>query len=418
MERSKAVIVSHLTKIYTLGQFNHNSLKRELESRRARRKGREDPNSIIGSRTGTFTALDDVSFDVYEGEIFGIIGRNGRGKSTLLKVMSEITAPTKGTIAIKGKVSSLLEVGSGFDRELTGRENIYLNGSILGMSKAEIDSKIEDIIAFSEVGEFIDTPVKRYSSGMFVKLAFSVAAHLDNDIMVLDEILAVGDQAFRSKSIEKIRSKADEGRTVLYVSHNMNYIRQVCDRCAVLDKGKLVFIGETESAINYYLRNILVADTRRELEGMPRSARLTDRRMILTSAEYPGRDNITFTSQEKMTVRLHWKDLKDYTGLCLRSEVWTVDDRHLASYPLENICDGKEGLEHRVDIDYDISVFTPGTYKFKYTFYFPAPNGTVIDTDRVIGLFFEVKRRENTVWDSGNWGYIRLGGAKIHEDRR
>ena len=194
-----------------------------------------------------FLVLDDVSFEVSKGECVGIIGHNGAGKSTLLKLISRITAPTSGDIWMNGRVASMLEVDTEFHGELTGRENIYMNGAILGMKKKEIDEKMEDIIEFSECRQFIDTPVKRYSSVMYVKLAFSVAAHLDSEIMIMDEVLAVGDINFQQKCLEKMRSVAtEEGRTILYVSHNMSTIRTLCNRCMVLDHGKLNFDGDAE----------------------------------------------------------------------------------------------------------------------------------------------------------------------------
>lgn len=252
------IAVSHIVKQYRLGQIGGTTLRDELQRFGARIRHREDPTKRIGAReyqTGeTFLALDDVSFEVKSGERVGIIGRNGAGKSTLLKLISRVTAPTSGWIGLNGRVASMLEVGTGFHGELTGRENIYMNGAILGMSKREIDRKMEDIIEFSECRQFIDTPVKRYSSGMYVKLAFSVAAHLDSEIMIMDEVLAVGDMAFQKKCLDKMSdvSKA-QGRTILYVSHNMNTIRQLCDRCIVLDHGRLIFDGDVEEAISRYM---------------------------------------------------------------------------------------------------------------------------------------------------------------------
>ncbi|MCR4804380.1 MAG: ABC transporter ATP-binding protein, partial [Clostridia bacterium] len=188
------------------------------------------------------------------GETLGIIGRNGSGKSTLLKLISRVTAPTTGTIDIWGRVSSLLEVGTGFNLQMTGRENVYLNGAILGMSKAEIMENMDSIIEFSEIADFIDTPVKRYSSGMKVKLGFAVAAHLTCEIMIMDEVLAVGDSAFKKKSLQKLREAASErDRTVLYVSHDMDTVRNLCRRCLVLNKGRIVYDGETDGAIRTYL---------------------------------------------------------------------------------------------------------------------------------------------------------------------
>ncbi len=252
------ILVEHISKKYILGQIGGTTLRNELQRYSARIHHREDPTKKIGAREykkgDAFLALDDVSFDVKTGERVGIIGRNGAGKSTLLKLISRVTAPSSGIIGLNGRVASMLEVGTGFHPELTGRENIYMNGAILGMSKREIDRKIEDIIDFSECRQFIDTPVKRYSSGMYVKLAFSVAAHLDSEIMIMDEVLAVGDMAFQKKCLDKMSNVSkSQGRTILYVSHNMNTIRQLCDRCIVLDHGKLIYDGEVEKAIGRYM---------------------------------------------------------------------------------------------------------------------------------------------------------------------
>jgi len=198
-------------------------------------------------------ALKDVSFEVSEGEVLGIIGKNGAGKSTILKILSRITEPTSGSAEIHGWISSLLEVGTGFHPELTGRENVFLNGAILGMRKREIERKFNDIVAFAETGKFIDTPVKRYSSGMMVRLAFAVAAHLEPEILVVDEVLAVGDAAFQKKSLGKMEDVAKGGRTVLFVSHNMGMINSLCQRCILLDSGRIIEDGETSSVISKYL---------------------------------------------------------------------------------------------------------------------------------------------------------------------
>ena len=200
-----------------------------------------------------FRALRDLSFEVQQGEVVGIIGRNGAGKSTLLKILSRITEPTEGRVRLRGRVASLLEVGTGFHQELTGRENIFLNGAILGMTKAEIKRKFDEIVAFSEVEKFIDTPVKRYSSGMYVRLAFAVAAHLEPEILVVDEVLAVGDADFQKKCLGKIRDVAKVGRTVLFVSHNMTSLRQLCSRAVLLRDGRLVCDGPLSDVIERYL---------------------------------------------------------------------------------------------------------------------------------------------------------------------
>lgn len=256
--RELAIKLTGVKKRYKLGAIGGGTLQADLQSWWAKKMGKPDPNVPIGQEERlvgkSFMALNGIDLTVYKGEALGIIGGNGAGKSTMLKILSRVTAPTEGKVQIWGRIASMLEVGTGFNGEMTGRENVYMNGAILGMTKAEIDAKMEDIIEFSEVRDFIDTPVKRYSSGMYVKLAFSVAAHLDSEIMIMDEVLAVGDMAFQKKCLDKMRDAAKkEGRTVLYVSHNMNTIRQLCDRCIVLDKGKVTFSGDVESAISIYL---------------------------------------------------------------------------------------------------------------------------------------------------------------------
>ena len=208
---------------------------------------------IQGDTIEEVWALKDVSFEVQKGEVIGIIGRNGAGKSTLLKVLSRITEPSTGRVTIRGRVASLLEVGTGFHPELTGRENIYLNGTILGMARAEIKKKFDEIVEFAEIDKYLDTPVKRYSSGMYVRLAFAVAAHLEPEILVVDEVLAVGDAQFQEKCLGKMGAVAHEGRTVLFVSHNMAAINMLCQKAILLDKGQIQYLGTVESAIKQYL---------------------------------------------------------------------------------------------------------------------------------------------------------------------
>ena len=235
-------------------------LYKDLQSRWAKFRGKEDPNAPIGLKHDKrlehgdeFWALRNVDLEVKEGEILGIIGRNGAGKSTLLKILSQITAPTEGKIKVKGRIASLLEVGTGFHPELTGRENVYLNGAILGMTRREVRSKFDEIVAFAEIDEFIDTPVKRYSSGMYVRLAFAVAAHLDPEILIVDEVLAVGDAAFQKKCIGKMSSVSRTGKTILFVSHQMHSIKTLCTSVLCMEGGRGAYIGRPEEAVQYYL---------------------------------------------------------------------------------------------------------------------------------------------------------------------
>ena len=252
-----AIQMRGVSKEYYRGQIGYGSLQADLQSHWAALRGREDPNLRLGARTGRFLALDHIDLTVPAGQTLGIIGRNGAGKSTLLKLLSRVTAPTAGEIDLWGRVSSLLEVGTGFNLQMTGRENVYLNGAILGMSRREVSDKLDSILAFSEVGDFIDTPVKRYSSGMKVKLGFAVAAHLKCEIMIMDEVLAVGDAAFRAKCTEALKASAREGgRTVLYVSHNLESVKELCDRCIVLEQGRIAFDGAPDSAVNFYLNEL------------------------------------------------------------------------------------------------------------------------------------------------------------------
>lgn len=233
---SKKYTISHKESYYTLRDTLSNLFSK------SQKKEKEE-----------FWALKDINLEVKEGEILGVIGKNGAGKSTLLKILTQITPPTTGKIAIEGRVSSLLEVGTGFHPELTGRENIYLNGAILGMSQKEIKRKFNEIVAFSEIEQFLDTPVKRYSSGMYVRLAFAVAAHLEPEILLVDEVLAVGDAQFQKKCLGKMGEVAKGGRTIIFVSHNMAAIAELCSRCILLEEGKIISFGSTQKVINKYL---------------------------------------------------------------------------------------------------------------------------------------------------------------------
>jgi lipopolysaccharide transport system ATP-binding protein len=255
------ISVENLSKTYRLGQISSGTLFRDFERWLARVRGKPDPYARIGeadhgNRDGEeLWALREVSFEVKQGEVLGIIGRNGAGKSTLLKILSRVTAPTSGQIKVRGRIASLLEVGTGFHPELTGRENIYLNGAILGMTRAEVRRKFDEIVDFAGVEQFIDTPVKRYSSGMYVRLAFAVAAHLEPEILVVDEVLAVGDAEFQKKCLGKMGEVAKGGRTVLFVSHNMGAVQALCPKTLLLRAGAFDFLDRSELVIKRYLES-------------------------------------------------------------------------------------------------------------------------------------------------------------------
>lgn len=277
-----ALSIENVSKQYRLGRLSSRTaaedIRRIVLEKLFRRPQKADDDLTIdhGNREGgRIWALRDVSFEVREGEVLGLIGRNGAGKSTLLKILSQITSPTQGCIRLKGRLASLLEVGTGFNGELTGRENIFLNGSILGMTQAEIRRHFDAIVDFAEIEKFIDTPVKRYSSGMFVRLAFAVAAHLEAEIMVIDEVLAVGDLGFQKKCLGSLSDASRAGRTVIFVSHRMDHISALCPRSIVLSAGRKVFDGETEQALAHYYRlfqqaNQLAISDRKDRQGRGR----------------------------------------------------------------------------------------------------------------------------------------------------
>ncbi|HMI07328.1 MAG TPA: ABC transporter ATP-binding protein, partial [Flavobacterium sp.] len=257
------IIVENLSKAYQIGQIGTGTISRDMERFWTTKiRGKEDPFLKIGETNDRSTkgqsdivwSLKDINFEINQGDAVGIIGKNGAGKSTLLKLLSRVTSPTTGEIRVKGRIASLLEVGTGFHPELSGRENIYLNGAILGMRKKEITRKLEEIIDFSGVERYIDTPVKRYSSGMYVRLAFAVAAHLESEILIVDEVLAVGDAEFQKKCLGKMGDiSKGEGRTVLFVSHNMSAVKSLCTKGLVMEHGKVKKNGEVEAAVSYYL---------------------------------------------------------------------------------------------------------------------------------------------------------------------
>lgn len=264
-----AIIIENLSKQYRLGDVGTGTLSHDLKRWWYAVRGKEDPFAKVGETNDRTQkgnseyvwALKDINLQINQGDAVGIIGRNGAGKSTLLKLLSKTTAPTSGSIKVKGRIASLLEVGTGFHPELSGRDNIYLNGAILGMRKREIDRKLDEIVDFAGIERYLDTPVKRYSSGMYVRLAFAVAAHLDSDILIVDEVLAVGDAEFQKKCLGKMGEVSQgQGRTVLFVSHNLSSVSQLCSRGIVLSKGTMIFDGTSEESIDYYISENRVKD--------------------------------------------------------------------------------------------------------------------------------------------------------------
>lgn len=416
--KNVAVRLSDVKKMYKLGQIGGKTLRADLQSWWALKRGKEDPNTKIGEQRligQTFMALNGIDLTIYQGEAIGIIGGNGAGKSTLLKLLSRVTAPTEGSIDIYGRIASMLEVGTGFNGEMTGRENVYMNGAILGMTKAEIDAKMEDIIEFSEVREFIDTPVKRYSSGMYVKLAFSVAAHLDSEIMIMDEVLAVGDMAFQKKCLDKMKEAANkDGRTVLYVSHNMNTIRRLCDRCVVLDKGKIIFEGDTSEAIEIYLNmgKKIVEDL--DYSNYERENWVDFNRVRLQSMNINQNKHCTkiFNNKNFVDVEYSINAIENVSNLGILMEISDDFDIPVGAIPLYNIS-LDEGINH-VHARYKFDNLLPGKYKCNYTFFSLLEDGRHIIEDGIPGFKFELVEMEGNT-NKISWNKSIIGSVKISE---
>lgn len=373
MRENCVIKTENLTKEYKLGVIGSGTLRHDLQSWYARKRGKDDPNLKIGanqySAGDRFLALDSLDIEIDRGERVGIIGANGAGKSTFLKLLSRVTSPTEGEISFRGRIASMLEVGTGFHGELTGRENIYLNGAILGMNKAEISEKIDKIIEFSECEKFIDTPVKRYSSGMFVKLAFAVAAHLDAEILIMDEVLAVGDMQFQKKCIAKMRELAlNENRTVLYVSHNMNTIRELCSRCIVLDHGKKIFDGDVENAIKIYLGGEQDDFVFYDYNGSHKEPCKRNDIELLRAGYYGKTDNL-FYNDEIMPLELEWQNKKDIDNLCLRVEVSDFRRFPVTAFVIEDFYSGKKGEKASMRFKINIAQIARGGYYTRYVFY-------------------------------------------------
>ena len=416
-----AIKIENVKKQYRLGTIGGGTLQGDIQSWWAKVRGKEDPNSKIGSKAYAknekFMALDGVDFEVKKGEAVGIIGHNGAGKSTLLKLLSRVTAPTEGNIYLNGRISSMLEVGTGFHAELTGRENVYLNGAILGMSRAEVTEKMDKIIEFSECGQFIDTPVKRYSSGMYVKLAFSVAAHLDSEILIMDEVLAVGDVKFQQKCINKMKNISDEeGRTILYVSHNMSTIRRLCDRCVVLDHGKVVFNGDVEQAISIYSNNIIKNDSYLDYSDYTRSPN-ESRALQFLDMTMPEKKTSDFVKGEKTKVVLKCKANKDFENIGIRLEIMSPDDFVAGTIFSDKLISAKAGDSIELVTKLDTSNLAPGNYRVAMLAYEFNEQGYQVGVDRVFpAMFINVEQNINDIhWLSNYWGHTQFNDLEIEE---
>ncbi|MBQ8088997.1 MAG: ATP-binding cassette domain-containing protein [Clostridia bacterium] len=412
--------IDNVSKEYRLGQLNGRTLQADVASWFARLRGLEDPNSKIGAdpariRGETLMALRDVSLNVNRGDALAIVGRNGAGKSTLLKLISRITLPTRGEIRIRGKVASLLEIGTGFHPDLTGRDNIYLNGAILGMSRAETAARMKRIIEFSEIEPFIDTPVKRYSSGMYVKLAFAVAANLSPDILICDEVLAVGDLAFQQKCLSKMRDVAQEGRAVLYVSHNLRTVAELCNRGVFLDAGRLTCDGTVDRAIELY-GGTGARDLERDLNALPRPKRRGEAIRMYTmritnteSIEYEMDGVMHFTLEGTATISEPLLRLRVTLFGSLASPAAMTQ-----SPPFEV----RAGERFKIDIAMPLDGLSPGEYGMKLSLLALTPQGksSYYDTVEDAGKFIiseDPAVNDGFRWSVRKWGNFRMNPLQL-----
>lgn len=370
-----AIEFENISKQYALGSIGTGTLSRDLNRWWAHIRGKEDPYLRIGEvndrskkASGDFVwALKDINFKVEQGEVLGIIGKNGAGKSTLLKILSRVTSPTTGCIRAKGRIASLLEVGTGFHPEMTGRENIYMNGSIMGMTKAEITRKLDEIVAFAGVEKYIDTPVKRYSSGMTVRLGFAIAAHLEPEILVVDEVLAVGDAEFQRKAIGKMQDVANgEGRTVLFVSHNMGSMQQLCKQGLLLENGAVSYTGSIAETIHIYQSDIVVQNVFGGQDGDSDS-------LLLFDASVRSTDGEVYYNSSEIIIRFKVKIVRKIPSLVIGFNLYSS-----WGYPLA-----------RTDYNdnNDLMTLSPGIYDFE----FKIPSFTLSDGD--YRIVFDVAER-------------------------
>ena len=418
-----SIKVEHVSKEYRLGAIGGGTLRGDLQSWMARVQGKEDPNTRIGSTFKTrigerFLALDDVSFEVRRGEALGIIGHNGAGKSTLLKLLSRVTAPTKGKLSYNGRIASMLEVGTGFHGELTGQENVYMNGAILGMTKHEISQKFDEIVRFAEMEQFIDTPVKRYSSGMYVKLAFAVAAHLDSEIMIMDEVLAVGDMNFQKKCLNRMRAAAtEEGRTVLYVSHNMNTIRELCDRCIVLDHGRIIFDGAVEQAIEIYIgANDFF--NRKNMYSSGAHSRGGRKQVLIEEVIF--KDGFTgqcyASDKVELTLRGNAKGKLEHLGF--HFELESSNGTRVGSMFTDGFISVNKGEDFAVFMTLNLSGLAPDRYIFHAVAETMESRESYVWQDTVSKAFIldiiaDIDARRMGNWTKKTWGNVRLNDIRI-----
>lgn len=416
-DKPAVIKVEHIGKKYII---KHNIRKNASSEGKAAKQATRLAKLLKRQTKEDFWALQDISFEIRQGERVGIIGKNGAGKSTLLKLLSRITEPTEGRIELLGKISAMLEVGTGFNAELTGRENIYLNGAILGMTEDEIDSKFDKIVAFSEIGRFLDTPVKRYSSGMYVRLAFAVASHLDPDILIIDEVLAVGDQKFRQKCMDRMNEIAQGNKTILCVSHQMNVIRELCDRVIVLQNGRIVFDGDVDTGIQVYTEDHISKDLDFfELRDFKRPSFIVPQAQINSFEILNNRDRM-LGETSKLVFRLNWIALHEISDVKFRFIV-RYENEEKAGLALTGIfCTAKADEEKNDVFVFDTGTLFPGRYTASLALYQSDNNGkqTYLDSvgDAISFEVYEIKNNDKSIiFNHQYWGHVRLPDIDLLE---
>ena len=409
MSKNIAIKVENLSKAYQLGQIGTGTISRDFERWYARIRGKEDPFTSIGesndqntkSQSDVVWSLKDINFEIEQGYAVGIIGRNGAGKSTLLKILSKVTAPTTGRISGKGRIASLLEVGTGFHPELSGRENIFLNGAILGMRKKEIQRKLDEIVDFAGIERYLDTPVKRYSSGMYVRLAFAVAAHLESEILIVDEVLAVGDAEFQMKCLGKMGEVSKgEGRTVLFVSHNMGSISQLCHKSILLKNGGLMAFSDTSDIIKQYLDTD--SNQIKIIENESKKGNVYNYAAIQSK---PGTKQLNFRFDEEIIIYLKL-NISDY-HIDLEIAMRLVDHLNRAIFTIHEKIGPKindsRGYNYRIKIPGNF--ITPGNYS--WIMCINHPGNTIYDLhENILGFKIEETGSKFSAYSSSDYGVV------------
>ena len=429
---STLIEVENLSKQYRLGVIGSGTMRDDFTKWWSNIRGKENPLLHIGESNDRTTigdsdyvwSLKNINFEVKEGDVLGIIGRNGAGKSTLLKILSRITAPTTGSVKIKGRVASLLEVGTGFHPELTGKENIFLNGAILGMKKSEIKSKLDEIIQFSSVERYIDTPVKRYSSGMYVRLAFAVAAHLDPEILIIDEVLAVGDMEFQNKCLGKIKDISSQGRTVLFVSHNMGSVQNLCNKGLLLNNGEIIFNGSSADAVNAYVSSAINFNSSNfiEITKEHKNSGVFSEVEVLSLELLEGFQYNQYATNDDITIEMTLRGNQNIEGFRVAMGIYTIQEDGVASHFTQPKFSIQKDQVKKIRLKISHHQLAKGQYYFNFAIGKGNEVTGVREYDIVMKtLFFEIAYTDKdhakgiVMWDRQGWGSVNFQSVEVNE---